>query len=49
MRKAVVGVAAVGAFFVLRKVMGSVGHQMRQHCEQMMAQFAGREKAVSGT
>jgi hypothetical protein len=49
MRKALVGVAAVGAFFALRRVMGRVGHQMRRHCEQMTAQFAEREKAVSGT
>ena len=49
MRKALVGVVAVGALFALRQVVGRVGRRMRQHCEQMMAQFAGREKAVSGT
>jgi hypothetical protein len=48
MRKAIVGVAAVGAILVLRQAMGRVGSRMREHCEQMMA-HGGRGEAATGT
>lgn len=47
MRKAILGVAAVGAVFALRHVTRSAGHGMRRHCEQMMSQLAARQQPVN--
>jgi hypothetical protein len=46
MKKAIVGLVAVGAVIGLRRVIPRVGQKMREHCEQMMAQFQGRGEAT---
>jgi hypothetical protein len=47
MKKAIVGLVAVGAVIGLRPVARRIGHEMHEHCEQMMAgQFGGRGEAV---
>ena len=46
MKKVIVGFAAVGAVMALRQVIPRVGQKMREHCEQMMAQFHGRGEAT---
>jgi low affinity Fe/Cu permease len=46
MKKAIVGLLAVGAVIGLRQVMPRVGRKMREHCEQMMGQFAGRSETT---
>ena len=38
MRKAIIGVAAVGAIVGLGVVSRRIGHKMREHCGQMAAQ-----------
>ena len=38
MRKAIIGVAAVGALVGLGVVSRRIGHKMREHCGQMAAQ-----------
>lgn len=48
MKKLIVGLVAVGAVIVLRPVVKRrMVQQMREHCEQMMGQFAGR-RATTG-
>jgi hypothetical protein len=37
MRKAIVGLAAVGAIIGIRRA-SRIGHKMREHCAQMAAQ-----------
>jgi hypothetical protein len=56
MKKAIVGVAAVGTMVVFRQVARLVGHKMREHCarmatqcQQMAAQLSGRSEAVGRT
>jgi hypothetical protein len=46
MKKAIVGFAAVGAVIGLQRVIPRIGQKMRDHCEQMMAQFQGRGEAM---
>jgi len=47
MRKLIVGLAAVGAVMALRPVVKRrMVQKMREHCEQMMGQFAGRSEAT---
>jgi hypothetical protein len=41
MKKAIVGLVAVGAVIALRPLLRRMGHKMREHCEQMAAQFGG--------
>ena len=47
MRKAIIGVAAVGAVVGLGVVSRRIGHKMRVHCGQMAAQHPGT--GVPGT
>ena len=42
MKKAIVGLVAVGAVIALRPLLRRMGHKMREHCEQMATQFGGR-------
>lgn len=42
MKKAIVGLAAVGAAIALRPVVRRIGQRMRAHCEQMAAQVGPR-------
>jgi hypothetical protein len=37
MKKAIVGLAAVGAIIGIRRA-SRIGHKMREHCQQMAAQ-----------
>ena len=53
MKKALVGLVAVGAVVGLRPVARRIGHKMREHCgqmaaqcKQMAAQCGGRGEAV---
>ena len=46
MKKAIVVVAAVGVVIGLRQVSPRVARKMREHCEQMMAQFQCRGEAM---
>jgi hypothetical protein len=46
MKKAIVGFAAIGAVIGLRQVIPRVAQKMREHCEQMIAQFQGRDEAA---
>ena len=47
MKKALVGVTAVGAVVGLRRIAKRIGPKMREHCEQMMgAPLAGRAEAT---
>ena len=48
-KKAIVGVAAVGAVFALGRAVARMGGRMRERCEQMMARHAGRGDTVTGT
>jgi hypothetical protein len=47
MKKAIVGLVAVGAVIGLRQVLPRVGQKMREHCERMIAQFAGGTETTS--
>jgi hypothetical protein len=56
MKKATVGLVAVGALVGFRPLVRRMGHKMREHCGQMAAQckqmagqFGGRGEAVGGT
>jgi hypothetical protein len=49
MKKAIVGLVAVGAILGLRPLTRRLGHMMREHCEQMVAQCRGRGEAVRST
>ncbi|HSJ73662.1 MAG TPA: hypothetical protein VK904_05040 [Miltoncostaeaceae bacterium] len=49
MKKAIVGLVAIGVIIALRPVMRRMGQRMREHCEQMAAQFGGRGDAVRRT
>jgi hypothetical protein len=42
MKKAIVGLLAVGSIIALRPVVRRLGQRMREHCEHMVAQFGGR-------
>jgi hypothetical protein len=47
MKKLIVGLVSVGAVMALLPVVERrMGHKMREHCEQMMAQFGGRGEPV---
>jgi uncharacterized membrane protein YccC len=47
MKKVIVGLAAAGAVIALRPVLKRrMVQKMRDHCEQMMAQFQGRGEAM---
>jgi hypothetical protein len=46
MKKAIVVLAAAGAVIGLRQVLPRAARKMREHCEQMMAQFQGRSEAI---
>jgi len=48
MKKAIVGVAAVGAAVGLGQVIKRMGPRMREHCEQMMAGQSGRRGEAAG-
>jgi hypothetical protein len=39
MKKAIIGLVAVAAMLGLRPLLRRMGHQMRNHCEQMARQF----------
>jgi flagellar biosynthesis/type III secretory pathway M-ring protein FliF/YscJ len=45
MKKAIVGLLAVGAAIALRPVVRRMGQKMREHCKQMAAQFGARGEA----
>ena len=56
MKKAIVGVVAIGAIIGSRPVARRMGRKMREHCEQMAAQCkqiaaqpGGRGEAVGRT
>lgn len=49
MKKAIIGVVAISAVLGLRHVGQRMGHRMREHCEQMVGQFADRGEAVGTT
>jgi hypothetical protein len=49
MKKAIIGAVAIGAVFGLAQVGRRMSQRMREHCEQMVGQFAGRSEAVSTT
>jgi hypothetical protein len=46
MKKAIIGLVAVAAVIGLRPAVRRMGDKMREHCEQMAAQFAGRGAAA---
>jgi len=47
MKKAIIGVVSVGAVMALLPVVKRrMGQKMREHCKQMMAQFAGRSETT---
>ena len=47
MQKLIVGLVALGAFMALRPaVKRRMAQKMREHCGQMMAQFAGPSEAA---
>ena len=47
MKKLIVGLVALGAFMALRPaVKRRMAQKMREHCGQMMAQFAGPSEAA---
>ena len=48
-RKAIMGVAALGAMLVLRQVVGRMGERMRQRCAQVMSGPGGRGETLAGT
>ena len=41
MKKAIIGLAAIGAVIALRPLVKRTGAKMREHCKQMMAGQAG--------
>lgn len=47
MKKAIIGVVAISAVLGLRHVERQMAYRMREHCEQMVGQLAGRGEAVS--
>jgi hypothetical protein len=48
MKKLIIGMLAVGAALALRPVVkGRVAPKMREHCKQMMAQFAGSSEPAA--
>ncbi len=56
MKKAIVGLSAVGAVVGLRPLARRMSHKMREHCRQMAArckqmaeQFGGHGEAVDRT
>ena len=49
MKKAIVGLAAVGALLAARPVAKRLVRQMHQRCDQMMAQFARGGEPATGT
>jgi predicted lysophospholipase L1 biosynthesis ABC-type transport system permease subunit len=42
MKKAIIGMLAIGAILALLPVARRTGQKMREHCEQMMGQFGDR-------
>jgi hypothetical protein len=48
MKKALVGLAAVGAIVGVRRAR-RMSQKMREHCGQMATQVGGRDEAVGGT
>lgn len=49
MKKAIVGLAAVGALLAARPFAKRLVRRLHQRCEQMMAQFARRGGPAIGT
>ena len=49
MKKAFIGVVAISAVLGLRQVGRHMAYRMREHCEQMVGQFAGRGEAACTT
>jgi hypothetical protein len=48
MKKLIIGLLAVGAALVLRPVVKRrIVPKMREHCQQMMSQFAGSSETTS--
>lgn len=48
MKKALIGVVAFGVAVAMRPVARRISHEMREHCEQMVARAGGGREAANG-